>query len=175
MARHSRPAAAAAAVLLMASSTTTSAEYIHVAPNGRPFSESDDPWRSPDTWTALGDGCNQAGGDCQPIVYDDIRAEVGDILVFRYQQFHDVFLHDSVDAGMACNMGEGSTVGANNGGYRTDGDRVGFQFELTEAGSFVFSCSRSGNNPAWPAIGGHCQNGQKVRVNVGGMDYPIGE
>ena len=53
-------------------------------------------------------------------MYDDIQAEVGDILVFRYQQFHDVFLHDSVDAGMACNMGSGSRVGAANVGYRTD-------------------------------------------------------
>ena len=127
MARHSRPTAAAAAALLMAS--LTSADYINVAPNGR----------SGDGWGASGDGCNQAGGDCQPVVYDDIQAEVGmssytpcstlpavPRRLPHYQQFHDVFLHDSVDAGMACNMGSGSRVGAANVGSRTDGDRVGF-------------------------------------------------
>ena len=114
-----------------------------------------------DGWSVSGAGCRTpaGSGSCQPVVYDDIHAQVGDTLLFRYRWFHDVFLSTLPDKN--CDFSSGRVVaGADAGG----GD--GFQYVLTDPGTFVFSCTRSGNRPGWEAIGSHCASGQVVKVVV---------
>eukprot|EP01051_Picozoa_sp_SAG22_P004618 SAG22_NODE_252_length_13679_cov_74.486524_4_plen_133_part_00 len=94
-----------------------------------------------DGWTASSAGCSTAGGTCRPVVYDDIEAAVGDTLVFRYGWWHDVFMSSLADVN--CDFGSGRVVGSGGAGAGA----AGFQYQLTEPGSFVFSCSRSGNRP----------------------------
>ena len=114
-----------------------------------------------DGWSVSGAGCRTpaGSGSCQPVVYEDIHAQVGDTLLFRYRWFHDVFLSTLPDKN--CDFSSGRVVaGADAGG----GD--GFQYVLTDPGTFVFSCTRSGNRPGWEAIGSHCASGQVVKVVV---------
>jgi hypothetical protein len=115
-----------------------------------------------DGWSVSGVGCRSpegSGSGCAPVHYDDIHAHVGDTLLFRYAWFHDVFL--STLSEKNCDFSSGRVVaGVGAGG----GD--GFQYMLTDPGTFIFSCTRSGNRPGWEAIGSHCASGQVVRVVV---------
>ena len=112
-----------------------------------------------DGWSVSGTGCRTHGGACQPVIYDDIHAVVGDTLVFRFGHYHDVFLSTATEKN--CDFSRGRTLAEGGGG---GGD--GFRYLLAEPGTFVFSCSRSGNRPGWPAIGSHCGAGQVVKVVV---------
>ena len=117
------------------------------------------------------------GGTCQPAVYEDINAEIGDILLFSYGQFHDVFLHNTVALEQSCTFGTngGTRVGTGSQGNSWDSlyTTQGFRYTLTEAGDFGFSCSRSGNRPGWPFIGSHCAKGQRVIVHVTDPNAPV--
>lgn len=122
-------------------------------------------------WSVSGNGCNtprSSSVQCEPVEYEDINAQVGDILVFTYQQFHNVFQHETAAKAEACDFNGGTLVGRENVGSVYDRDLriTGFQYKLTEAGDFGFSCARSGNNPAWKTIGQHCNHGQRVTVHV---------
>jgi plastocyanin len=133
------------------------AGYISVTAIGHPS----------DGWSVSGNGCNVRGGSCDAVEYEDIHAEVGDVLLFQYMLFHDVWQHSSIDSGNACNFNDGgSRVGSSSAGNRYSDGKRGYQHELTTPGSFVFSCTRAGNRPGWPSIGSHCQKGQSVHVFV---------
>lgn len=142
-------------------------EVIQVYPDGLPS----------DGWSVSGNGCNQFGAsECEDVVYSDINAQIGDILLFNYGQFHDVFLHNSPELAQSCTFGTAGGTRVGTGGQGNQWDSAsglrGFQYELTEAGDFGFSCSRSGNRPGWPTIGRHCEKGQRVIVHVADPNAP---
>jgi hypothetical protein len=130
------------------------ARYVQMEPDGL----------SGDGWSVSGNGCGTWGGNCLNVEYSDLYLEIGDVLVFKYGSYHDVFLSDLTEKN--CDFSQGRVVGGARSGMVSRGGQVGFQYELTEAGSFVFSCSRSGNRPGWPQIGTHCGKGQVVKVVV---------
>ena len=136
-------------------------EFIEVTAEGLPN----------EGWSVSGNGCNTFNSaSCEDVVYSDINAQIGDVLLFEYGQFHDVWLHNTVEQAQECTFGSsgGSRVGTGGQGNRWDSTNNvrGFQYELTEAGDFGFSCSRSGNRPGWPTINRHCAKGQRVIVHV---------
>ena len=112
-----------------------------------------------DGWSVSGAGCRAYGGTCEPVEYDDIHAGVGDALVFKFGRYHDVFLSSLAEKNCDFTSGRSIADGGSGGG-------AGFTYLLAEPGTFVFSCTRSGNRPGWPAIGSHCASGQVVRVVV---------
>jgi plastocyanin len=150
---------AASAAAMMAAPAR--GEFIEVTAEGLPN----------EGWSVSGNGCNTFNSaSCEDVVYSDINAQIGDVLLFEYGQFHDVWLHNTVEQAQECTFGSsgGSRVGTGGQGNQWDSTNNvrGFQYELTEAGDFGFSCSRSGNRPGWPTINRHCAKGQRVIVHV---------
>lgn len=104
----------------------------------------------------------QVDGKWENAKYDDHFAAVGDVLVFSHGATHDVVKMPSA----SCGVRNGDETGFERNVFAKDAyPGKGSLYTVTpqdlELGAIYFGCSYP-----WPRTWGHCDQGQRVKVNV---------